>query len=89
MALSLDKFADYSLIFNNRGLEYDQAISQSPTAMQEEFEFLLDMAALQKGESVLEIAAAGGYMAQYLSKKTSNTPLQTLVPFFTRNCRRG
>lgn len=52
----------YAEIFGLRGGQYHQAMARFPAARACEFQSLFQLAALQGGESVLDIPSGGGYL---------------------------
>ncbi len=59
----------YQEIFSQRGVQFAQACELFDHAIQQEIEQFLQFAQLQQADLVLDIAAAGGFLAQKLYNK--------------------
>lgn len=61
----------YSDIFRLRGAAYDAAMTDWPQALEEEMDYLVDLLDLVAGERVLDLGAAGGYLAPAVSARNA------------------
>ena len=57
---------DYTVIFNQRGNAYHQAMAEFPAARDQEFLNIVRLADLQPGQTVCDVPSGGGYLQRYL-----------------------
>jgi SAM-dependent methyltransferase len=73
---------DYGVIFDGRGASYDRAMRIVPDARNLEFEHLLKLAELKRGEVVCDFPAGGGYIADRIARDVDLTLMETSTVFF-------
>lgn len=61
----------YSDIFRLRGAAHDAAMTGWPQALEEEIGYLVDLLDLAAGERVLDLGAAGGYLAPAVTARNA------------------
>ncbi len=79
-------FTTYEDIFEQRGRSYHDAMTRYPSARDEEFRHVLDMADVQPGDVVCDIPSGGGYLAQFVGRSVSVFHVET-SRVFTDLCR--
>jgi SAM-dependent methyltransferase len=73
---------DYGVIFDGRGASYDRAMRMVPDARNQEFDRLLKLAQLKRGEVVCDFPAGGGYIADRIARDVDLTLMETSPVFF-------
>lgn len=74
---------EYGVIFNQRGLSYDQAMHAYPQARRQEFLQLFRLAPIVSSDVVLDIPSLGGYLGWYLSEPAAIVNLDFAESFRT------
>ncbi len=70
----------YVDIFNYRGAAYNKAMHLQPDAREAERQALIDLLNLQPGDSVCDVPAGGGYLADGISRDFKNIDIICVEP---------
>jgi len=73
---------NYGAIFDGRAASYDRAMRCVPDARKREFDHLLKLADLKKGEIVCDFPSGGGYIADRIDQPVDLTLMETSTVFF-------
>lgn len=64
--MGIDRLPGYEEIFEQRGRRYDDAMARWPHVRDQEFAFVVGLAAPVAGEVLVDIPSGGGYLAAHL-----------------------
>ncbi|MEZ5180264.1 MAG: methyltransferase domain-containing protein [Acidimicrobiales bacterium] len=79
----------YRELFDERGGGYDDAMARWPDARAEELGFVVQLAAVQAGERVVDLPAGGGYLRDLLPAGAAVTAVEPSRAFADRSRARG
>src|SRR5690349_3192096 len=81
--------AGYGDTFDARGGRYDDAMGRWPRVRDGEFAFVLDLAAPQAGEVLVDVPSGGGYLADRVPEGVVVVAVEASEAFIERGRVRG